>query len=202
MSEPAPEIAQWLPEARAGSREALGRALEACRDYLLLVANRQLDPDLRAKGGASDLVQETFLEAQRDFSQFRGTSGGELLAWLRQMLLHNLGAFRRHYRYTGKRRVDREVSLTADGTSSGLSLEPAGDSNSPSGQAMELEETQAVQRALDRLPDDYRRVVVYRYREGRSFEEIAELMQRSANAVRKLWFRAVERLQQQMENPS
>ena len=52
-----------LVAARRGSREALGNALEACRRYLLAIASRELDPDLRGKGGASDLVQETFLEA-------------------------------------------------------------------------------------------------------------------------------------------
>jgi RNA polymerase sigma-70 factor, ECF subfamily len=64
------DASQYLPAARAGSREALGQALEICRGYLLRVANQGLDAELRAKGGASDLVQETFLEAQRDFGRF------------------------------------------------------------------------------------------------------------------------------------
>src|ERR1700730_12825101 len=81
------DAAQWLPAARSGSLEALGRVLEACRDYLLLVANKELDPKLQAKGGASDLVQQTFLEAQRDFARFRGDSEDELLAWMRHLLL-------------------------------------------------------------------------------------------------------------------
>ena len=60
--------ADWLQAARDGSREAMGNLLEACRAYLLLVANRELAADLRAKGGASDLVQDTFLEGHRNFS--------------------------------------------------------------------------------------------------------------------------------------
>src|SRR5215472_3181235 len=107
MDESAPDGAGWLARARAGDREALGRALEVCRRYLLLIAERQLDDDLRAKGGASDLVQETFLEAQRDFARFEGTSPEELRAWLRQVLLHNVGAFTRRYRGTTKRAVGR-----------------------------------------------------------------------------------------------
>ena len=102
---------RWLPEARAGSPEALGRLLEACRRYLLLVAERELDPALRPKGGASDLVQETFLEAQRDFAGFRGRSQPELRAWLRQILRNNLANFHRRFRDADKRRLDREVSL-------------------------------------------------------------------------------------------
>src|SRR5437870_8093656 len=100
MADPREGAAQWLAEARAGSPEALGQMLEACRGYLLLVAQRELAPDLRAKGGASDLVQETFLEAQRDFPRFSGRSEAELLAWLRRLLLNNLANFTRHYRAT------------------------------------------------------------------------------------------------------
>ena len=72
-----------IAQARAGSAEALGQLLVTYQRYLLLVAERELDPDLRAKGSASDLVQETFLEAQRDFARFQGSSRDELRAWLR-----------------------------------------------------------------------------------------------------------------------
>src|SRR5436190_23322173 len=109
MAHAAKEAAQWLPAARAGSTEALGQLLEACRGYLLLIAQQELDPNLRAKGGASDLVQETFLKAQRHFGRFQGDSEVELLAWLRRLLLNNLANFARQYRDTNKRRLGREV---------------------------------------------------------------------------------------------
>ena len=98
MAEPLPNVSARLEAARSGSGDALGRVLESYRAYLLLVAARELDPKLRAKGGASDLVQETFLEAQRDFGGFHGNSDGELRAWLRQLLLHNVANFARRYR--------------------------------------------------------------------------------------------------------
>src|SRR5262245_52253809 len=85
--------------------------LDGCRQYLLLVANEQLDPDLRDKLGPSDLVQETFLEAQQDFGRFHGHSEQELLAWLRRILLNNLADARRRYRGAGKRDVGREIAL-------------------------------------------------------------------------------------------
>ena len=56
MVDHAPDVERRLAEARAGSVPALGEALEACRRYLLGVAQRELDPQLRAKRGASDLV--------------------------------------------------------------------------------------------------------------------------------------------------
>src|SRR5205823_5326264 len=78
MDKAARDVAQWLPAARAGSSEALGEILEACRGYLLLLAQEELDPGLQAKGGASDLVQQTFMEAQQDFARFQGDSEGAL----------------------------------------------------------------------------------------------------------------------------
>ncbi len=53
MDEPAEQGAHWLPAARSGSAEALGNALEACRGYLLMIAQRELDSHLQPKGGAS-----------------------------------------------------------------------------------------------------------------------------------------------------
>ncbi len=187
----------WLTAARAGSPEALGRALEACRRYLLLVAERELDPELRAKGGASDLVQETFLDAHRDFARFQGASEQELLAWLRRILLNNLDHFTRRFRDTGKRAVGREVGLGDGGSEAGP--EPADSALSPSGEALEHEQAAALRETLLRLPDEYRRVILLRFEDGRTFEEIGPLMNRSPDAARKLWARAVERLRQEWE---
>lgn len=202
MAEQEAEIGRFLKAARGGSKEALGEALEACRGYLLMVANRGLDPDLRAKGGASDLVQETFLEAQRDFPQFAGGTDAELRAWLGRMLQNNLANFARHYRGTNKRQIDREQALQMDSTSHGPGGGLAAETPSPSRQAVSREQADAVERAIALLPEDYRRVIVLRNQEDRPFDEIARLMERSENAVRKLWFRAVEQLQQQLEAAS
>jgi RNA polymerase sigma-70 factor (ECF subfamily) len=201
MREAVSDPADGLAAARAGSQEALGEALEACRHYLLLIADRELDPELRAKGGASDLVQQTFLEAHRDFAAFQGKTEAELLAWLRQLLLHNLGHFTRRYRATAKREVTREVPLGGGSSSTPPGEELVADTSSPSGRLIEQEKAQALAQALARLPDDYRLVITLHHQEQRSFEEIAEQMQRSLPAVRKLWQRALERLQNELELP-
>jgi RNA polymerase sigma-70 factor (ECF subfamily) len=194
-------VLRWLPEARAGSSEALGRLLEACRRYLLLVAERELDPALRPKGGASDLVQETFLDARRGFDRFQGESEAEVLAWLRRLLLNNLVSFTRLYRQTAKRQAGREVGPSFGG-SSFLGLDDlAGEAPTPSGRFMAEEQAESIRRALDRLPEDYRRLLLLRYRDGRSFEEIGREMGRTGNAIRKTWLRAIERLKQEVADP-
>jgi RNA polymerase sigma-70 factor (ECF subfamily) len=195
------EVSDWLEAAHAGSTEALGRALEACRGYLLLIAQQELEPELRAKGGASDLVQETFVKAHRHFDRFRGDSEADLLAWLRRLLLNNLADFRAQFREADKRRITREVSLDAGDSWGSHVPSLAAQGPSPSDVAMEHEDSVALSRTLSRLPDDYRLVLQFRHDEGRTFEEIGPMMERSADAVRKLWARAVERLQQEWEAP-
>jgi RNA polymerase sigma-70 factor (ECF subfamily) len=192
--------AGWLSAARDGSPEALGQMLEACRGFLLLIAREELGGELHAKGSASDLVQETFIEAQRDLSQFHGNDEDELLAWLRQLLLNNLRDFRRRYRGARKRDAGREVSLESAGGQRGFERLSISDSASPSEKATQSEEAEIVKRALERLSDDHRRVLLLRYQEGLSFEEIGARLDRSANAARKLWLRAIDDMERELGN--
>jgi RNA polymerase sigma-70 factor (ECF subfamily) len=192
------ESPAWLSAARAGSRDALGQGLEAYRRYLLQIANQMLDKELQAKGGASDLVQETFLEAQRAFALFRGKTEGEFRAWLRQVLIHRAGKLVRRYHGAKKRQAAREVPLGSDSSGGSRQNGLQADITSPSKQAIENEQAQALRRALDRLPPDYRQVILLHYQEDRSWEEIGQLMQRSAEAARQLWLRAFERVKQEL----
>jgi RNA polymerase sigma-70 factor (ECF subfamily) len=194
--------AELLAAARAGSAEAIGQVLESCRNYLLLVAERHLDPKLRAKGGASDLVQETFLEAQRDFSGFHGSTEQELLAWLSRVLLNNLGNHYRRYGQTDKRDFNRELPLQTGDSSAEIDKTPAAPQPSPSQAAMQQEQAEALGRAIERLPAHYRQVVIMRYQEERSFEEIGAAIGCSAEAARKLWSRAMEKLRLDCEDLS
>ncbi len=198
MNEQSPDAAAWLSAARAGSRDALGQALEQCRRYLLGIAENELDADLRAKGGASDLVQETFMDAQQLFDRFEGKSEAELLAWLRQMLLYNMAGFARRYR-VGKRDADREAALQGTASSAGWASRLPSPVGTPSAAVRNAEESIALESALLKLPDDYQQVLRWRYQDNLTFEVMAQRMARTANAVRKLWVRAIHQLQQEMK---
>ncbi|HTK77148.1 MAG TPA: sigma-70 family RNA polymerase sigma factor [Gemmataceae bacterium] len=191
-----------LAAARAGSAEALGRLFEQFRPYLLAIAAGELDADLAAKVAPSDLVQETFLEGQRDFAAFRGQQPEELRAWIRQVLIHNLENSRRHYRKTLARRVDREVPLPSLGPLAVPGEHLAGDDSSPSARIGRSEDRHLVQQALARLPDHYRSVIVWHHKEGLTFEVIGARLNRSPDAVRSLWWRALQRLKQLLESPA
>ncbi len=188
----------WIEAARAGSPEALGRLLEECRQYLLLVANEELPSDLRPKVGASDLVQETFLKAQDRFEQFRGTSADDLLAWLRRILLNELANVTRQFRATDKRQLAREVPLADTPLGQLKDVLPSAN-ESPGARLVSLEAQTELDRALERLAEDHRQVIVWRNRDDLPFEEIGRRLDRSAEAARKLWARAIEQLQALLE---
>jgi RNA polymerase sigma-70 factor, ECF subfamily len=190
----ASELDALVVSARAGSREALGTLLARSRDYLLLVADRELGGDLAGKLGASDLVQETFVRAQEAFAGFQGECEKELLGWLRQILLHRLMDARREFSHTQKRELDRELSTNSDSSvAAAVALMPAGD-ESPSARLKAQEAAAALYAAVEALPADYRRVITLRYWKELSFDEIGRRMERSAGAARKLWARALEQL--------
>jgi RNA polymerase sigma-70 factor (ECF subfamily) len=187
-----------LDAARAGDLQALGQAMEPFRQFLLMVAERELGQDLKVKEGASDLVQETLLEAHQHFGQFAGRSQDEFRAWLRRMLRHRVSYTARRYRKAGKRRLGRERSIGATDSSQGLADWLAGDSTSPSGRAVRGEEEAAVLAALDRLPERMRQAIIWKHREDCSFEEIGRRLGRSDVAARRLWVRAIEKLRQEL----
>jgi RNA polymerase sigma-70 factor (ECF subfamily) len=193
--------AALLTASRQGSSEAWGELLQACGAYLLLVANEELDSGLQAKVGASDLVQQTLLEAHQGLHAFRGQTQGAFFAWLRQILLHNLSNCRRHYQYTGKRRRALELSLDSDGSLNGLGLELVDDTTSASARASLKEEAHRLELALEQLPSDYRQVIILRNREHRTFKDIGAMLDRTSDAARMLWYRAFERLVSIMDEP-
>jgi RNA polymerase sigma-70 factor (ECF subfamily) len=200
--ESAPErdlLAERFREAQAGDPKALGQLLEACRLYLLKIANGELPQELWRKIDASDVVQDTLLEAQRDLPQFVGGREEEFLAWVRRILLNNIANARRQYQQTAKRDVARERSLDADDSAgfSAAQLPATADRSLGSAVAQE-EQLRRLDEALSRLPQHLWEVLILRHRENKSFAEIGELIGRSPDAARKRWARAVEQLQREL----
>lgn len=194
-----------LSQALAGSQECLGRLLHVYRNYLKILVMSQLERKLQVRASPSDVVQETFLEANRDFGRFRGTSNSEFCAWLRQILVNNLHRVVEQHVLAKKRDVRREVSLEVLASSleqSNARLETIlpDPGASPSGRAQQLELELALADKLAELPTDYRQVIVLRHIEALSFEEVGRRMERSAGAARMLWFRAIQVLRMKMQS--
>jgi RNA polymerase sigma-70 factor (ECF subfamily) len=197
-------LALLLNALRQGDAAAQGEILLRYQPWLRLLARLQIDSRFQGKFDASDIVQQTLLEACRDLPQFRGTTEAELRAWLRQILAHVLAHEIRRYHGTQQRDVDREVSLDQALAESSQRLGDmlAAPGSSPSQQAARHEQEVLLADVLARLPADYREVIILRNLEGLSHEEVAQLMGRTVGAVRMLWVRALTRLRQELEKPS
>jgi len=199
LSDTQGEIDKLFASAREGSASCLGRLLTLYSNYLKLLIATQLDERLRVRVSPSDIVQETFFEAHRDFAQFRGQSPGEFVAWLRKILVNNILRVVEQHLLAEKRDVRREISLERIGrrleeSTARLESLLTQQSDSPSGLAQRNEHEVLLADALADLPDDYRQVILLRHIEGLQFEEVARRMDRSSGAVRMLWLRALERL--------
>jgi RNA polymerase sigma-70 factor (ECF subfamily) len=196
------QIVDLIGVARQGSATALGQLLEQCRDYLLLIANQELDSGIRRMIAPSDLVQETFVKAQQGFATFRGQSEAELLGWLRMVLLRRRLAAYRRYQKIADRGIDQAAVSQPAMLLADLSRNVVATAPSPSDVAGLAEQTTLVDSAIAQLPPDYQTIVRLRYWEQLRFVEIGPRMGRSPDAARKLWFRAVERLGRILERAS
>jgi RNA polymerase sigma-70 factor (ECF subfamily) len=161
-----------------------------------MLARLQIGRRLQGKMDASDLVQETFLEAHRDFGQFRGSTEQELASWLRRILAWNVANLLQ--RYCGARRRDvrleRELADELDQSSRVADLGLLAKGSSPSHQAARREQAVLLADALEQLSADYREVLILRHLEELSFPEVARRMGRSLDSVKNLWARALAQL--------
>jgi len=160
---------------------ALGNLLELYRNYLRLVARSLIGSALRVQIEPSDLVQEAFLKANRDFAHFVGQSEGELIAWLRRILARAVADQVKHHRRKGRdhqRQASLDLLLERSGQPAQHAL--ASLALSPSEGASRREQVVLLADAVSQLPPDYREVFILRTLEHVPFETIAEQMGRSA----------------------
>jgi RNA polymerase sigma-70 factor (ECF subfamily) len=190
-----------LDAARHGDRAAQGRLLESYRNYLNLLARMEVGRRVQSKIDASDVVQEAFLQAHRSFGDFRGTTRGEFVVWLRQILATRLANTIRRFTRVRCRDVHMEQPLedTLGSSSRRMQRFARKGASSPSHRAARREEAVILADAVSRLPPDYQDVIVLHHLQGMTFREVGRSMGRSAGSVEKLWARALIKLRTELE---
>ncbi len=195
-----PDADRLLQLAQQDMEHARGKLLESYRNYLELLARLEIGRRLQNKVDYGDLVQETFLEAHRNFHLFRGHGEAEFVGWLRGILAGRIVSLLRRYLNNQGRDVRREQRLEVDLSHSTCMLDQglfASDST-PSQQLVKREQGVLLAEALGKLPADYREVIILRHFEERTFPEVAQCMDRSEDSVQKLWVRALASLRKTM----
>ncbi len=168
----------------------LGHFLDEFRTYLLTIATAELPDAIRGKLGASDIVQETILKGFENYDKFHGTTREEFAGWLRTILINQIASIHKSYR-SQKRDLNLEVNADS------RLFNPS--QRSPCEVALTQEQNGVLEAALSQLPDDYREVILLRHRENLTFTEIGIHLQKSEDAVRKIWTRAVKQLKQELQ---
>lgn len=191
----ADSVDRWqddLDLAKTGSGSALGRLLEKATPYLNVVADEELDSDLRAKEGVSDLVQKSLMEAAKDFAAFHGTHEGEFRVWLCQILRNNIRDLMDRY-LAARRQIDREIPLADERITKRIA---GTESESPSGLAVRREEVAVLKAAIQKLSSEQQEIIRLRHEEHKSFSEIGEVLGVTEKAAQKRWSRAIEELRE------
>ena len=186
--------------AREGDEAALGQLLEAYVGYLTLLARVQIGRRVQGKVDAADIVQEVCMDAHRQIKNFRGGSEPEFLGWLRRILAGQIALTMRHYLGTKGRdlKLERELATQLDESSQAMNADLAASGSTPSQHVSKREQAVLLAQALEKLPEDYREVIILRHLEALTFPQVAERMNRSEDSVQKLWVRALARMRQSL----
>ncbi|MBL8899216.1 MAG: sigma-70 family RNA polymerase sigma factor [Planctomycetes bacterium] len=190
---------ELVRRAVAGEREAQDRLFAAHLEPVHAWVRQRLGPQLRARVDTQDLAQSSLAEAFRDLGGFEWRGRESFRRWLRRIVENKIRQkaifFRRR-----KRDAGRELRASEDSTARSpaeLGVEP----RTPSHILDRRDELAAVERAMERLPQEYREVVRMARLEHMPYREIGERMGgRSEDAVRKLLMRAMLKLTQLVDD--
>jgi RNA polymerase sigma-70 factor (ECF subfamily) len=182
-----------LREAAAGDRHAFDQLLARHRKSLCKFVELRMDPKMRTRVDASDVVQETQLEAFRRLPDFLERQPMPFHIWLRKTAYERLLMARRQHVDAGQRAVGREVPLP-DRSSLVLAAKLIPKGSTPSQLLGRRELALRVQRILERLAATDREVLLMRNIEERSYQEIACILDIDPTAARKRYGRAIFRL--------
>lgn len=193
MKELPPESqADLVRRFRAGDEDAFETLFERYKNLLARTIRSRLPSHLRRRVDVSDLIQETRLVVFTRRGDFELRSDSAFGSWVIGIGRMKVREAIRHHLHTAKRSAEAEVTR-------GQRM-PTGqhvaENPSPSGVAMSAEDAERARRALERLPADYRQVLLLTYGQGLTLSEAGQLMGRSAEAVRKLCGRAVCRFKE------
>ncbi len=183
------EDEQLIKRALAGDQKAYTSLVERHRAAIFHIINKIV----RNNEGANDLVQETFMKAFANLASYR--SEYRFSTWLYKIAANASIDFLRKRRIKALS-LDRPVQ-TEDGT---IEIEVPDYSYHPERELVRKEQRNTIEEAIQSLPDKYREVIVYRHKEDKSYDEIADLLDIPVGTVKARIFRARELLKKKLKH--
>lgn len=193
---------QLVSSAQKGDRFAIEQLCNVYAERIRRIVRLRVGPELRVQLESMDLVQDALIAAVTGLNDFRDNNDGDFMRWLVK-ITENRIRDRFDHIHAAKRDIRRQVRLEDDQneSSSGKPHKCAPIvTTTPSVMLARREELDRLERAMDRLADDYRQVLLLAKIEGLPHEQIAERMERSPAAVAKLLSRAIVALAIEFEN--
>ena len=189
-------IQELVSRAQSGCADSQQLLFGQLRTYLAFIANEQMETKLKAKLGASDIVQQTLTKAVVGLKDYRGKTAAEFKGWLKQIAVNETRQVKRGFN-SDKRQISREQSIAQDSRMSSPALQLADSMMTPGTGAIAEEQSQAIHTALSRLSDEQQHVIKLRNWEGLTFSQIAAQMEVSESSAAKLWYRGLIKLQEE-----
>ena len=182
-----------LERACSGSEEAFEQLFQRYRGYLHQVVTMRLDPQMSQRVDASDIIQEAQIVAIRRLQDYRRGKPVSFRVWLRQIAHDQLVmAYRKHVQ-AERRTVNREIPLPEQ-SSIRLAGQLMDNGPTPSQQVARDEQVRCIRRALGRLPDNDRNIILMRNCEQLSFDDIGYVLHIKPATARKRYGRALIKL--------
>ena len=188
---------QLIELAATGDASAVRKLLDRHRERLRHMVAVRMDPRIAQRIDASDVVQDSLLEAHEKLAEYAETRPLPLYPWLRQITWQRLMRAHERHIYTKQRSVVREqtgMGMLSGDSVQGLAERLVDSQTSPSGNVMREELHRRVRGALADLSTRDGEVIVMRYLEHMSISEIAATLQISKNAVHMRQLRALQKL--------
>jgi RNA polymerase sigma-70 factor (ECF subfamily) len=183
--------------AKAGDDDAHSLLARQVQSYLKVMADRNMPAVLRDHQNVSDIVQKTMIQMINGIGKFRGESTREFYGWLNQILKNESNKATRDLTRQ-KRDVRKTQSLEVADVA--FRNQGAVDKNpSPRSEMIANERIALFHQAMERLSEHDAAVIRLRSLEEKPFKEIAQEMDRSVEAVSKLWVRAMAKLQDELQ---
>jgi RNA polymerase sigma-70 factor (ECF subfamily) len=198
MDEPRENPNDPIEALRSGGRRFLAELFAKHRDRLRRMVELRLDPRLRARLDASDVVQDAFLEVAKDLDAYLAGPNLPPLLWMRLHVGRRLTTLHRQHLGTHMRDAGREISLyegaLPQASSAALASMLLGRQTSPTEAAERAERMLRVQEALNSLDPIDREVLALRHFEQLSRAEAAVVLGINQDTAAKRYFRALKRL--------
>jgi RNA polymerase sigma-70 factor (ECF subfamily) len=195
-----------IARAATGDAKTVTLLLSKHHDRLTAYIRQRLPASLQASISAEDIVQQTLAQAWKDFGSFNPDGQDSVLRWLKGIARHRLQdgirANRRAKRGGGIRLVPLHQAGPASSSVADLLNLLAGNEETASRLAMRHEAEEILRQAVDRLPEDRRKVIQLRFLEQLDWSEVAARMERSKRAVMMLCQRALDELLEKLGTPS